>query len=492
MTSPAFLLPVCVILPLLGAFVVFASGRWNRARVVLSILPFGLLMAVLILRRVVTTDAAVTTALSGFAPPLGIALRADGLSAVLLVLTAIVLGAIALYSRAALPARGRMPDSFWFLLLSCWCALNLAFLANDLFTLFVALEVLTFSAVPLVCLEGGAATVRAALRYLMFALFGSVLYLLGAALFYGVFGTLDIALIASLARAGPPGSHLVTGFALAVMVAGLAAKAALFPFHLWLPPAHAGAPAPASALLSALVIKAPIFLILRLMADLAPATPAVGQVLGGLGAGAIVICGLFALRQTRLKLLIAYSTAAQVGYIFLIFPLADASTPWISLAWTAGVLHMAAHAMAKAAMFLAAGIIAEVLGHDRISGLGGAARVLPVTLFAFGLGGLSLMGLPPSGGFNVKVMLLTAAVQHHAWGVALVVVMGGLLAAGYVLKVILPALARQAPVIVAPVPRARQTVALALAIGALLLGLTPLKPAHVLAIGRPVLSEGMP
>ena len=129
----------------------------------------------------------------------------------------------------------------------------------------MALELLTFGAVPLVCLDGRAETVAAALRYLMFALLGSLLYLLGAALLYGAFGTLDIQTLARVIEPGP-----AVSVALALMIAGLLAKAALFPLHLWLPPAHAGAPAAASAVLSALVIKAPFFLILRLVFDVAP------------------------------------------------------------------------------------------------------------------------------------------------------------------------------------------------------------------------------
>ena len=145
--------------------------------------------------------------------------------------------------------------------------LNLAFLAEDLFTLYVALELLTFAAVPLVCLDGKAAQLEAALTYLLFALLGSLLYLLGAVLIYASTGTLDIAIAAQRLSA----SSSATGIALALMSAGLAAKAALFPLYLWLPPAHAGAPPAASALLSALVIKAPIFLLLRVWLGLAPA-----------------------------------------------------------------------------------------------------------------------------------------------------------------------------------------------------------------------------
>jgi formate hydrogenlyase subunit 3/multisubunit Na+/H+ antiporter MnhD subunit len=113
------------------------------------------------------------------------------------------------------------------------------------------------------------------------------------------------------------------------MTAGLAAKTALFPLHIWLPPAHSGAPPAASALLSALVVKASFFLVVRLWFDVAAGLTGemAGQILGAMGAGAILVGGVVALRQARLKLLIAYSTVAQLGYLFLMFPLAAGAEP---------------------------------------------------------------------------------------------------------------------------------------------------------------------
>jgi formate hydrogenlyase subunit 3/multisubunit Na+/H+ antiporter MnhD subunit len=189
--------------------------------------------------------------------------------------------------------------------------LNIVFLGGDLFNLYVALELLTFAAVPLVCLDGRPETLAAALRYLLFALFGSILYLLGAALLYGAYGTLDIVLLAARIHAEP-----AVWVAAGLMTAGLLAKTALFPLHLWLPPAHANAPGAASAVLSALVVKASFFLIVRLCFNVLPALPneIACAILAALGSAAILFGSVLALRQERLKLLIAYSTVAQIGY----------------------------------------------------------------------------------------------------------------------------------------------------------------------------------
>jgi formate hydrogenlyase subunit 3/multisubunit Na+/H+ antiporter MnhD subunit len=332
------------------------------------------------------------------------------------------------------------------------------------------------------------------LRYLLFALIGSILYLLGGVLLYGAYGTLDIVLLSGRIRPEP-----AAWAAISLMTVGLLAKTALYPFHLWLPPAHAGAPAPASAILSGLVVKAPFFLVVRLWFDVMPRLPehAAAQFLGILGAAAIILGSVVALRQVRLKLLIAYSTIAQIGYLFLIFPLAinpETGHPWSTAAWTGGILQAISHAFAKAAMFMAAGLIAEALGHDRIAGIAGIGRALPLAVFAFALGGVSLVGLPPSGGFIAKAMLLTAAVAEGQWWWAVVVLTGGLLAGGYVFLVLARALAdASAPLMLqSTISQSRQAVALILALCAVLLGFVPLRPLELLQIGRPDMAiEGL-
>src|SRR6185437_14984394 len=282
----------------------------------------------------------------------------DGISAVMLVAAAVIITAAAFYAREKFATRddvreSRSAISFWIMLQAIWAALIIIFVGADLFNLYVALELLTFAAVPLVCIDGRPETLAAALRYLLFALFGSISYLLGVALFYGACGTLDISLLAQRVRPTP-----VVWTAAALITAGLLAKTALFPLHLWLPPAHANAPAAASAVLSGLVVKGSFFLTLRLWFDVLAPLPLVmpGAVLAGLGSAAILFGSVLALRQARLKLLIAYSTVAQIGYLFMMFPLA--AGPWAADAFSGGIMHALAHAFAKAAMFLSAGLIA--------------------------------------------------------------------------------------------------------------------------------------
>jgi formate hydrogenlyase subunit 3/multisubunit Na+/H+ antiporter MnhD subunit len=490
-TAGGFLLVIAIILPVIGMLLALALRGPYPEHIALVVMPAGVAVAVVITAELWRARSVLQYFVGGWAPALGVAFRADGLSAVMMLTSALLISGIGLFARAQFPSslrrEARAPSVFWILLLAIWGALNAVFIGGNL---------LIFMRSRAADLRRGAAGVSGrpsgdhrgctALSAFRIARF----YLLGAVLLYSAYGTLDIAMLSGRIHPEP-----ASWAAISLMTAGLLAKAALYPFHLWLPPAHAGAPAPASAILSGLVVKAPFFLVVRLWFDVMPRMPerAAAQLLGVLGAAAIIFGSVMALCQMRLKLLIAYSTVAQIGYLFLMFPLAirpETGHPWSTTAWTGGVLQAISHAFAKAAMFMAAGLIAEALGHDRIERLAGAGRALPITVFALGLGGLSLMGLPPSGGFIAKAMLLTAAVSEGQWWWAVVVLAGGLLAGGYVFLVLARALTD--PIeplrLSATVSVRRQVVVLAVALCAILLGFVPLRPWELLQIGRPDLA----
>ena len=304
-----------IALPLAGALLTVLAPR--RVDAVGVATGLGTATAALALLWQVATEGPVRYAVGGWAPGLGIALHADGLAVALLVMTALVALAASLYATAyfsQVSDRAR----FWPLWLLLWTALNALFLAGDLFNLYVTLELLGLAAVGLTALGGKRAALEAALRYLVVGLVGSMAYLAGVVLIYTAYGTLDLAAVAAAIRPEP-----AAWTALALMTAGLLLKTALFPLHFWLPPAHANAPAPVSAALSALVVKAAFYLVLRLWLDLfAPVvTSAAANLLGLLGAAAVLWGSWQALRAERLKLVAAYSTVAQIGYLFLFFPL---------------------------------------------------------------------------------------------------------------------------------------------------------------------------
>ncbi|MCC6000538.1 MAG: hypothetical protein JJU19_06680 [Pararhodobacter sp.] len=429
--------------------------------------------------------------LGGWAPPLGIRLQADGLGTAFVAMTALVMAGVALAARVDLrPAQAGAPAAFgfWPLMLLLWAALNAAFVSRDLFNLYVALELISLAAVALVAIAGTPQAIAAALRYLLFALAGSVLYLGGVVLIYAAHGTLDMGLLATRTPAA------TDALALALASVGLMAKTALFPFHLWLPPAHAAAPAPASAMLSALVPKASFLILIRLWFEAMPdrASTAVLMLMAGLGTAAVIWGGVQALRQHRLKLIIAYSTVAQLGYLFLVFPLAGgdgAAQPWAAGAWTGAMFLALSHGLAKAAMFLAAGLWLAAAGSDRLRDLRGLARPMPLTALAFALAAITLMGLPPSGGFTAKYLMMTAAFAAGQWPWALVMAGGGLLAAAYLYRPVTALFARDPVCTPAPVSRTRQAVPLVLAGLSIVLGVISAGPFEFLQIGQPETAE---
>ncbi|MHA7817251.1 MAG: complex I subunit 5 family protein [Pseudohaliea sp.] len=423
--STAALLPLLVLWPLAGGLVALVTPRGER--VVLGVGTAGNLVLALFLAGALPAAGAATHDVGGWGAPLGIALRADGLSVVLVLVTALVAPLIALHASAAYGGPERRYFTGLFLL--CLAALNGVFLAGDLFNLYVTLELLGLSAVALAALGGGPAALAASLRYLLATLTGSLAYLLGVALLYRAAGTLDLAQLAGQG-AGLPGGRL----AFALMITGLLLKAAVFPLHFWLPPAHANATPPVSAALSGLVVKAPLYLVLRLWLSIYDgAWPLAGELLTALGAAGVLWCSLQAVLQSRAKLLVAYSTVAQLGYLLI----ALALVPVAGLqAYGAFALLLVSHVLAKAGLFLAVGNLARRARHDRIDGFERVVQHMPVSAGAIALAGVSLMGLPPSGGFNGKWLLLQAAIASGKWWLVTVVLLGGLLAAVYIFKLI--------------------------------------------------------
>ena len=338
-TSPWFVW--VVFSPLIGAVLAFVLPRY--AALVGGLATLATVASIVGLLNRIIQFGAQRYELGGWGAPLGVDLYADGFSALMLLTGAVVGSCVTVYATAYFPRDSEPGRFFWPLWLLLWAAMNALFVAADVFNLYVTLELLSLSAVALVALSQNADALTGAMRYLLVSLLGSLSYLLGVALLYGAYGTLDIAILGD--RVAP---STALWAAAGLMTVGLAIKSALFPLHFWLPPAHAAAPAPVSALLSALVVKASFYLLVRLWIDVfSIEASAIGLLLGMLGVGAILWGSLQALRQLRLKLLIAYSTVAQLGYLFLAFPMA--LTLAAETAWNGAALFIMSHAFAKAA-----------------------------------------------------------------------------------------------------------------------------------------------
>lgn len=480
---------LAVVLPLAASLISIVLGR--RA----PLLIFAIAPASLIIAWRIAAMAPALHALGGWEAPLGIVLRADGLAASFIVLSAIVASAVGIFGISYLrpPDAGetRKAFAFWPLFYAAWAAINAVFLSRDLFNIYVALELLTLSAIALVALDGGEKSLVAAMRYLLFALFGSLAFLIGTGLLFGAFGTLDLVLLGERMNRSVP-----SVLAAALISTGLLAKTALFPLHVWLPQAHSQAPAPASALLSALVVKASFYILFRLWFDvLSPlAQPAIFTLLGGLGAMAVIYGGVMAMRQKRLKMIVAYSTVAQLGYLFLVFPLATPSPSeqtWAAAAWSGTVFHGLAHGLAKAAMFLAAGTMILSARGDQLENMTGVGRSVPIASTAFAMAAVSLIGLPPSGGFTAKYLMLTASFASGQWWWAGIFIAGGLLSAAYLLRP-LNVLMRTREEHMQPLRSVHwslEVLPLVLAVSAVLVGVMSMPLYQVIEAGSPILSD---
>ncbi len=483
-------LPALVILvPLTAAPVAFLGVRLGRPVALVSALmsqPLAIALALEVAR-----EGVLRYEIGGWGAPLGIDFVVDGLAATMILVTSVIGLLITVYASGYFTDQDRY-RFFWPLWLFLWASLHALFLSGDAFNLYVCLELVSMSAVALVALTARREALVAAMRYMLAAILGSLFYLLGVALLYAAFGSLDMATLRGAIRPDVTGQA-----AFALMTVGLLLKTALFPLHFWLPPAHANAPSPVSAALSALVVKGSFYILIRLWIDVGSPSvaPGTAHLLGVLGSVAIVWGSIQALRQERLKMLVAYSTVAQIGYLFLLFPLVRAGGVAAADAWTGGVFHAVSHALAKSAMFLAAGTVLARLGHDRIEGVGGLSRRAPLTAMAFGLAGVTMMGLPPSGGFVAKWQMISASVLSGEWWWAVVIVAGGLLAAGYVFRVIGRFLGREEAgdreADTGRSPRTMEWTALALALGALVLGVAGQPLLDLIPIGAPALVAGI-
>lgn len=457
-----------ILLPLFWTSLIFLLGPGRGGWLALVGIVVQLWLALSLSGEVVESGR-VLHETGGWGAPLGIDLTADGLSAVMILLAQCVILPLAIYAYRFFNSDDPSRLYFWPMAGLLLAALNSLFLTADLFNAYVTLELMSLTAVGLVAIGGGAQQLSAALRYLFATMTGSGFYLLGVALIYGTYGTVSIETLVQLINADAP---RVVWFAAGLMILGLMVKSALFPFHFWLPPAHGGAAAPVSALLSAVVVKASFYLILRLwtgpFAALMDEAKLIIWIPALLGAGAILWGSYKAIRAARLKMLIAYSTVAQLGYLFLIFPMLNSLG-----ALQAGIMQVFAHGFAKAAMFAAAGVLIKSTGEDLVAGLAGVAERFPVTLFAFGLAGITLMGLPPSAGFLAKWQLIEIALSERYWFIALVVLMGGLLAAVYVFRILRQAFLLAPPdsSVMRPVPKTLEWTAFLLAAISVLLGL---------------------
>ena len=284
---------------------------------------------------------------------------------------------------------------------------------NDVFTGYVFIEINTIAACSIVMAKDCGQTIVATIRYLMMSLVGSGVFLFGVAMLYTITGHLLMPnLYEAVTRLFVNESfHYPLAMLAGMMCVGLAVKSALFPFHTWLPTAHGSATTASSAVLSGVVLKGYMILLIKIMCRVF--TPqeigelGVGAVLLVLGACAMIYGSIWAVRENHAKRMIAYSSVAQVGYIYLGLGLC---TP---AGIAAAIFQIVAHAFTKPLLFISAGGLIQASGHQKkLYYLRGAGRRCPAAGLGFTVGGLSMVGIPLLAGFVTKLVLGQAALAN--------------------------------------------------------------------------------
>ena len=365
--------------------------------------------------------------MGAWSTPIGIDLRLDPLASLLLIAVNVVGLTAGLYSVEYM-RRYTAKHRYYSLFLFLMAGMNGVILAGDLFNLYVLMEIAAVASYALVAFGGEHEELEASFKYAVLGTLSSTFILIGIGLVYGITGTLNMAHIAS--RVSEIGMNAPLLFALALFLCGFGLKAALVPFHTWLPDAHPSAPAPVSAILSGVLIKAiGVYVLARLIYNVFGSVEGLLAVLRWLGVISMVVGGLLAMGQWDIKRLFAYSSISQVGYIVLGFGI---GTP---LGVVGALYHLINHSIFKALLFLNAGAVEYATGTRNLKELGGLNRTMPVTSATSLVASMSIAGIPPFNGFWSKLIIIVACVQGGFYGFASVAVAMSIVTLAYQLKV---------------------------------------------------------
>ncbi len=420
MTVP---LPVFVALPLVAAFVLPLFGTRGKG---LATLLANLVTLTLLAMALQTPGKYATYEVGKWSIPLGINLVLDGLSSLMLLAISVVSAAAMLYSSRYME-QYTAKSKYLSLFLLMVAGMNGVVLSGDIFNVYVFLEVASIASYALVGFGCEHEQLEASFKYMVLGSVAGGLVLFGIALVYGNTASLNMAYISQIVQ--NRGMNVGLSFAMALFIAGLGLKTALVPFHAWLPDAHPAAPAPISAMLSGVLIKAlGAYILCRLIFNVFGVSVSIGWVLITLAVLSMLIGGLLAVSQTDFKRLLAYSSIAQIGYIVLGVGLGalilakGGNTTWASLAILGGLFHILNHAVSKSLLFLTSGSVEMATGTRQIHSLGGLGPVMPVTRTTCVIGSAAIAGIPPFNGFWSKLLLVIAAVQSGFYFLAAVVV----------------------------------------------------------------------
>ena len=391
-----------VLLPMLGAAVTVVGSRSAALQRVVGVV---VLTAVAVLAAVLLVAAdehgPVVAELGGWAPPVGIALVADRLSALLLLVSTLVTLAVLVYAidqRIADYGRGTASTTFHPMYLMLCAGVSLAYLTGDLFTLFVAFELMLTASYVLITRRTGASRIPAGMTYVTVSLLSSLLFLTAIALVYAATGTVNLADLAERIGMLPGGVQSVLGLMLLV-VFGI--KAAIVPLHFWLPDSYPNAPGPVAALFAGLLTKVSFYALLR-TETLLFSRDKPWTLLLVLAVATMLVGALGALVQNDLNRLLSFLLVSHIGFMLFGLAVFDAA------ALSGAALYAAHHITVLATLFLVSGLITRRTGTVSLDEMGGLARSSPGLAVLFAIPAMTLAGIPPTAGFVAKLALLQA------------------------------------------------------------------------------------
>ncbi len=422
--APLIAAPLCVLLRRgILAWLVTVAISW-----------IALAIAIQLLIQVLATGT-ISYELGGWAAPWGIEYRVDSVNAFVLLIVSGISAVTAPYAHKTVVKE--IPEDrhylFYAAYLLCLTGLLGIAITGDAFNVFVFLEISSLSSYVLISLGSERKALTAAYQYLVMGTIGATFFLIGVGLIYAMTGTLNMADIATRLDAVENTRTVLAAFAF--ITVGLGLKLALFPLHLWLPNAYAYAPSAVTVLLAATATKVAIYTMLRFVftlfgSDFALDVTFLAEFLMALALVGVFAASITAIFQNNVKRMLAYSSVAQVGYMLL-------GVSFFSVTGlTGGIVHLFNHAIMKGALFMALGAVFYRLGSVHIDRMRGLGKQMPLTMFAFVLGGLSLIGLPLTVGFISKWYLILAALERGWWPIAGLILLSSLLAVAYIWRVV--------------------------------------------------------
>jgi len=408
------------LLPLLGKL----SKRFLPDLLASAAMLFLLVFSVLSAKPLIAGGGIIQQAF-WFGAPLNIRLLLDGFSLFMLFTISLVSFAVTLYSINYMEHYGAKAN-YYALLLVMIAGMNGLVLSSDLFNIYIFLEMAAIASYALVAFGRGHDELEASFKYLMLSAVASAFILLSIAVIFGMTGGLSFGTVAQGLKT--LNVKYVVGVCSGLFLAGFGLKAALVPFHSWLPDAHPSAPAPISAMLSAVLIKVSgVYAMTRIFMNVFGLTPALTTVLTVMGVVSIFVGALAALGQNDINRMLAYSAISQIGYVVLGLGI---GTP---LGIIGGLFHLFNHALFKSLLFLNAGAIEQSTGTRSLDKMGGLAKVMPLTATTSAIASLSIAGVPPLNGFWSKLLIIIALVQAKMHVLAFLAVLGSVVTLWYYL-----------------------------------------------------------